>query len=151
LPVDDQLERLLERGLGLAWKVRLGGECLVEGEALRAEDRGPLRELAGEVGLPRLDLALELVPPGGEPVDPGDDRVLPAAELIDGDLAGPAVVAEVLHRRLAPLAFACGAQAHRGTKDVVAVGEDRGAHVEALTERPLGRPPAAIEARPDIL
>src|SRR5262249_50715294 len=115
------------------------------------EERRTLGELAREIGLTGLDLPLELVPPRGEAVDPGDDRVLPPAELLHGDGAEPAVVPEMLHRRLAPFPRAGRAMADRRAEHVVAVGEDRRADLEGLAERPFRRPPPAVEARPDLL
>src|SRR5439155_11700696 len=121
-PVDVHAE-WIRRDLAVAL-ARLGRESLLDRQRVAAEQRGALRELAGEILLPRLDLAAELVLPRREPVGPGRDGVEPAAGTVDGERSGPAVVPERLQRLLAPTAVARAAHAHGTREHVVAVLED---------------------------
>src|SRR5206468_5164854 len=54
-----------------------------------------LAELAAEVGLAAVELAVHLVAPRGERVDPGLDRVLPVAAGVDREAALPGVAVDV--------------------------------------------------------
>src|SRR5439155_15123969 len=79
--VSDRRARLLDDAPVLA--LHLAREL---GEQLLA-----LRELAREIVLARLHLALDLPPPRGEAVDPALDGELPAAAAVDAEEARPAV------------------------------------------------------------
>jgi len=118
-----------------------------EGVGLQQDDA--LAELAGEVVLAAVDLAPELVPPGGEVVDPRLDRPRPAAAAVDGERADPGVAldvrVDVLERRLVPAAPARGLPADDRAQDVVAVGDDGGAHADRLPDGALRREAAAVD------
>ena len=96
----------------------------------RLEQHDALGQLAAEVVLAGVDLALHLVTPGGEHVAPGLDRVLPAARRRDRELALPAHAVDVrvdrVHRRLEPAPAARRLVADDGAHDLVAVAEDVG-------------------------
>src|SRR5205085_11620468 len=77
-------------------------EGLLERERIALEERRALRQLAGEVLLPRLDLAPQLVAPRREAVGPGIDREAPDPAAVDLEVRHPAVVARVVHRRPPP-------------------------------------------------
>ena len=116
------------------------------------EQRRPLGELAVESRLAGLELALELVAPRGEAVDPGDDRVLPAPEPVGRERRLPAVVAERLQRRLGPALLARrrgGAATARRTSwpSAKIVAETS----QLVAERALDREAAAVDARRDVL
>ncbi len=123
---------------------------LLRGQRLAPEHLG-LGELAREVVLPRRDLALELVPERGLPVDPGLDAVLPAAGAVRREGPDPAVGLDVPHRRLLPAALAGAAVAHGGADLLVAVAEDRRPDLDRVSLAPLDRVAAAVELRPDVL
>src|SRR5204863_4497559 len=122
LPVDVDLERV---GLHLAVPVaRLHREPLLDGD-LALEQHRALGELAREILLPRLDLALQLVLPGRDTVGPGGDRERPAPAPVDLERAAPPVVAERTQRLLAPAPLARRPHPDRRAERVVAVLEDR--------------------------
>ena len=152
LAVDDQLQRPRERLLvdPRQRRVERRVERLVERERGDAEQRRPLGQLACQVALPGLRLALELPAPGGEPVDPGDDRVLPASS----------TVRSTTRQRSLPRASS-GVSTHflsprrrlrttpRRTSwpsaKIITTTADLVAH------RPLRREPAAVDLRRDLL
>ena len=152
LAVDDQLQRedarlALARGLRGVRRV----ERLLERQRLDAGDRRSFQQLAGEILLPALELAVDLPAPGRPAVDPGGDRELPAAERVDREDAVPAIVPDRRHRRLAPSARAGLPVANRGPQNVVPVAEDVCPDVDAVADRALDRVAAAVEHRPDTL
>jgi hypothetical protein len=129
------------------------GERLVDRERLDPVERGPLRQLAGEIVLPGLDLPLELVAPRSEAVDPGGDDELPAAAPVRLEMTDPAVVALVVHEDLAPTALTLRTSPDRRPEDLVPVAEDRRGDLDGLAERPLGRVAAFVDLRlhmPDL-
>src|SRR5204863_8887266 len=84
LAVDDQLERHDRRlAAALLFRRRRRVERLVEGQRGDAGEHGALEQLARQVLLARLQLALQLPLPRGPAVDPGGHRVLPASALGD--------------------------------------------------------------------
>ena len=127
----------------------LGGRAspLVDGS--RPEQRGPLGELAAQVGLARGDLAVVLVEPAGVAVDPGLDLELPAADRVDLERAREAVVAERRERRLAPASLGA-AVADDGPEDLVAVADDGRRDLHPVADARLRRPAAAIDLRRDL-
>src|SRR5205085_9431551 len=80
------------RAVGLLRSKRLFDRQLVDPVQL-----GALGELAGELRLARVDLAPDLPAPGGEAVDPGAHRELPAPARFGGKARSPPVGAVVLH------------------------------------------------------
>jgi hypothetical protein len=56
-----------------------------------------------------------------------------------------------MHRRLSPLALAGSAGAHDGAQQVVPVGEDRRADLDAVTDARLDGVAAAIKQRLRVL
>src|SRR5439155_17723769 len=89
-----------------------------------------LAELAAEVGLAAVELAMHLVAPRGERVDPGLDRVLPVAAGVDREAALPGVAVDVrvdpAQRRLLPAGGRgrISPVLHDRAQLLVAVGED---------------------------
>jgi hypothetical protein len=79
----------------------------------------------------------DLDPPGGEQVAPGLDRVEVAGVAGEREAAGPAVVVDEAHRRLAPLLVLLRPVADDRAQLVVAVDEDVG--LDGRARRP---PPA---------
>ena len=137
----------LERGAGRRrWRAR----------PPRAGARA-LGQLAGEVGLAGLELARDLVAPGGERVDPRLDRPLPApGRPVDREAARPAdavvVGVDRRQRRLVPARRRSGRlPAHDGAQDLVAVAEDVGRDVDDVADRALDRPAAAVDDRGRVL
>ena len=110
-----------------------------------------LRHLAAQVVLPALELAAQLVAPGGEQVRPRLDRELPAADPVDLEGAGPAVAVHLAvdpaHRRLAPAGVARPAVADLRAQDLVAVAEHVGGHLDPFADGPLGGEAAAVDHR----
>jgi len=150
LPVDVELERLGERrDAGAVAALEL--EPLLDRQLLAAEEDRALGELAGEVLLPRLDLAAEFTDPRRFPVDPRLDRVLPPAAGVGLERARPAVVPERTHRGVAPAPLFRRAVAQRRHEHVVSVAEDRGPDVDRVADRPLRRVAAAVDDRPHVL
>ena len=115
------------------------------------EQHAALGELAAEVVLVGVDLALQLVTPGPEHVGPGLDRVLPGAGPIHGELARPAHAAEVrvdpAQAHLAPLLLARAAIADDGADELVAVTEDIGLDVDDVPDAPFGGVAAGVDGR----
>ena len=91
--------------------------------------------------------------PRPEAVDPGRDRVLVAADLLERERRAPAVVAERLHLDLVPLPVvrAGAAPAQHGANLVVAVGEGIGLDDHPVADDPLDREAAVVDARRDVL
>src|SRR5207253_3686375 len=148
LPVDDELERHDRRlAAALLLRRRRRVERLLDGQRVHARERSAFEQLARQVLLPALELPLELPLPGGPAVDPGRDGVLPAAQLGRRERSVPAVVADRLHRGLAPAVRARWLVADDRTQDVVAVRERVGPDVEVVAHRQLDRIPAAVEHR----
>src|SRR5439155_26793370 len=116
--------------------LRIQREQLLEREAC-AEERLTLRQLAGKIGLPAVELAPHLVLPRGDPVGPRRDGERPAAARVHGERAAPLVVAEGLQRRLAPAPSTWRAETHRGSEHIVTVAKDRGAHYDLVAEGPF--------------
>jgi hypothetical protein len=150
LAIDVHLERPCERRRLGAVGV-LPGEALLDGERRDAVQERPLRELAGQVLLPRVDLPRDLVPPGREPVDPGLDGELPPTALVHLEGTRPAVVPQRLERRLAPPPRARTAVADRRAEQLVAVAEDRRRHVDAVADGRLDRVAPAVDLRRHVL
>src|SRR4051812_31150045 len=103
------------------------------------EQHDALRQLPREILLPRVDLALHLVAPACEGVDPRLDRPAPAAQFGDLELPGPAVAVDVgvdpAHRALAPALAVGRAGLDDGAQHVVAIGEDVGADGDRIADR----------------
>ena len=100
------------------------GERLLDGQRLAPEQDRALRELARQVLLARLDLALDLVLLRRDAVDPRLDAELPAAAGVGDERAGPAVVADgCIGASCQRLALApCSGRRRRA---LVAVSKDR--------------------------
>ena len=140
--------RLRERALDAlavgALRARAGGLL---------EQHHALRQLAGEVLLAGVDLAPQLLAPGGERVGPGLDRPRVAAEPVDGRTSpaqrSPAIVrVDARASGSRPTCCEPGAQERTTARsDVVAVGEDVGADRDGVADGALGRVAAAVDHR----
>jgi hypothetical protein len=110
-----------------------------------------LRQLTAQVVLPALELAAQLVAPGGEQVRPRLDGVLPAAHPVDLEGRGPAVPVHLAvgpaHRHRAPFLVARAAVAHARAQDLVAVAEHVRRHLDPLAHGALGREAPAVDHR----
>ena len=128
------------------WSAVVLGGC-----GRRLEQHGALGQLAAEVVLAGVDLAVHLVAPGGEDVAPRLDRVLPAAGRLDRELALPADAVDVgvdrVHRRLEPAPAAWRLVADDGAHDLVAVAEDVGGDLDRVADAALGRVTSAVDGR----
>jgi hypothetical protein len=122
-------------------------ERLLDGHRLDAVERGALRELAREVLLLRLDLALDLVAPRRVPVDPGLDRELPAAAAVRDEARRPAVVALEAHTYFLPAPLALAPVLDGDAEHLVPVAEDVGRDVDLLADRPLDRVASSVDLR----
>ena len=89
----------------------------------------------------------EVAAPAAEVVDPAFDGELPDAELVRAEGAAEAIVAERLHRRLAPLFVVMRAVEQAAGDEVVSVGEDIGLDLDALADRAFGWEAAADRRR----
>ena len=151
--------RVVASGLGQA-VVAEGGDGGLEGLLVtrvlrllrrRLDEHRALGQLAAEVVLAGVDLAVHLVAPGGEHVAPRLDRELPAAGRLDRELALPAHAVDVrvdrLHRRLEPAPAAGRLVADDGAHDLVAVAEDVGGDVDRVADAALGRVTSAVDGR----
>ena len=94
---------------------------------------------------------LQVAPPGPEAVDPAEDRVALAAQLGDGELGPPAVVAERLHLDLGPRRLDSGRQSSRqAIASWPSVKASASTSTRSPTTRLIGKP-AAVDLRPDLL
>lgn len=111
--------------------------------ALRQDERGVD---------PGRDLDPGLLPPGGDRIAPGLDRIRPVALAGRGDIGAPAVGAggELAHRRPATGAPVRIQQDHIGGDGVMALLEDGRGDLERLTGNGLGRPSAAVDEWADV-
>src|SRR6185437_6038817 len=148
-PVDVHLERRRDDLAVAVGHVRR--EPLLERELGDAEERGALRQLAGEILLPGLDLAAQLVAPRRDPVRPGGDGERPAAGPVDRERPAEPVDAEGVEGQLPPALVAGRLDADRGAEGVVAVLEDRRGDVDAVPDRVLHRVATAVDLRLDGL
>ena len=142
-PVDVDLE-----GLRLDLRERVTGrrgEALVDGQLVSSEQHGALGKLARQVGLPSGQLAANLVLPRRDAVGPRDDGERPEAGSVDREAAAVAVAAEGGERLFGPALAARGLHPDRGAEHVVAVLEDRCAHVDAVPDDPPRRVAAAVD------
>jgi hypothetical protein len=144
--VVEQVERVLDDPL----VARLGRPS----RRLAQQDEA-LAQLAREVLLAALQLALELVAPGGELVRPALHGPCPAAHAVDDERALPAhaLVMRVHGVQLGfdPLAAAGRLGADHGAQQVVAVAEDVAGHVHAIAHGALGRVKARVDGRLRVL
>ena len=143
-------ERVVAQG-GDGGLERLLVGVVLGGLRRRLEQHGALGQLAAEVVLAGVDLAVHLVAPGGEDVAPGLDRVLPAAGRLDRELALPADAVDVgvdrVHRRLEPAPAARRLVADDGAHDLVAVAEDVGGDLDRVADAALGCVTSAVDGR----
>ncbi len=114
----------------------------------RFEDAGALLQLDLDV-VAGGSLDLDVVAPGGEPVAPGLDHHLVAADVGGLESALPAVVHDRAERRRAPLGPAGAAPPHPGPEQVVPVAEDVGRDGHPLAHHRLGRELAGRRGRTD--
>jgi hypothetical protein len=98
-----------------------------------------------------VDAPPEVAAPGQEGVDPGADRIFPAAQLVDAEAGVPAVVAHRQHRRARPRAGAGAAPQQHTGDDVVTVGQAVGFHPDRVAEHALDRKPAVVDGWRDAL
>ena len=124
-------------GGGLSAGLRLGQHA-------RAFDR-----IEGEVGAGLL-LQFEAVPPGGEFVGPGLDRIDIAAGGVGHERAAPAVVAVMGHRRAPPFAVLLATPDQRRGDHIMAVAIDIRPHLDALADDALHREAAAVDQRENV-
>ena len=117
----------------------------------RRQQDAALRELATEIVLVGVDLALELVAPGAEHVGPCLDRELPRAGPVHGELARPPYAAEVrvdpAQADLLPLLITGAAIADDRADQLVAVPEHVGLDVDDVPDAPFGGVAAAVNGR----
>src|SRR2546421_1746428 len=125
-------------------------EQLLEREAC-AEERLTLRQLAGKIGLPAVELAPHLVVPRGDPVGPRRDGERPATARVHGERAAPLVVAEGLQRRLAPAPSTRRAETHRGSEHIVTVAKNHRTDDDLVAEGPFHGKAPAVDLRLDAL
>src|SRR6266404_4800087 len=95
-------------------------------------------------------LELESVPPGGEFVGPGLDRIDVAPGLVRDEQSAPAVVAVMGHRRAAPFPIALATPDQRRAHHIVPVAIDIRPDFDALSNDTLHRKAAAFDARINI-
>ncbi len=119
------------------------GLCL--GEHARALDR-----IERKVSTCLL-LEFEAVPPGGELVGPGLDRIDIASRLVRHERSAPAVVAVMGHRLAAPFPVALAPPQQRRRHNVMPVTIDIRPDFDGLSDDPLHRKAAAIDQRINIL
>ncbi len=127
---EQRLQRLLVRALGLLMRLL---------DQLAALDQLERDVEAGVV------LLLHLVAPAREQVAPSLDRVEVAGVAGDRKLAGPAVVVDQRHGRLAPALLVLRAVLDRRGDLVVAVAEDVGLDRDDVAHHALDRMAAAVE------
>ena len=158
MPADDlQQRRVQGGGRAAVGHGRLDVGAVLAGGALGrlAQQEHALRELAGEVGLAGVDLALELGAPRGEGVGPRLDRPFPDALDVDGEAPRPPIATLVgvdpVQRLLAPLRGALRAGLDDGAQDVGAVAEDERRDLVGVARDRLGAVPAAVDERPGVL
>jgi len=89
----------------------------------RLQQPGALLQLEGHVVADR-DLDLDVVAPGGEPVPPGLDHQLVAADTVRLEHGLPMVLVHLPHGDGLPVPRLLGSPAQPGRQDVVAVGVD---------------------------
>src|SRR4029079_19285365 len=97
--------------------------------------------------LPGLDLAAQLVAPGGGAVAPRLDAELPAADRVDLERAGEEVVPQQLERRRTPALVAGALVEDLRAEDLVPVAEHRRLHVDPVAGGARGRVAAAVDER----
>src|SRR6185369_10825483 len=119
---------------------------------VRAADRGADqlqadRQLHIEIALLRLHPLAQVAVPGEKVIDPAFDGEEVEAELLDRDLALPAVVDQGAHRHFAPLPFRLMAMQRDRADQVVAVGEDVRLDEDVLSLDPLRRKAAIVDLR----
>ena len=106
------------------------------------EQHDAFAQLARELVLAGLELALQLVAPGREQVGPGLDRELPAALPVDDERAAPAhavvVRVERVQLGLGPLARSGAAVDGDRAQLLVAVAEDVAGDLDQVAHRALG-------------
>jgi hypothetical protein len=119
------------------------------------EQQHALAELARQVVLAGLELAPQLVAPGGEDVGPRLDRELPAAGRVDDERAAPAHAVDVrverVQLRLAPLARAVALVEDDGAELVVAVAEHVRRHLDQVADGALGGIAPGVDGRGRVL
>ncbi len=101
--------------------------------------------------LVRVDPLAEIPAPGCPGIGPGGDGERVASQLPHPEGGTPAVVAQLLHRQLAPLRLACGSMAEPDAHDVVAVGERVSLDDDRVAEDALRGEAACVHLRGDRL
>ena len=119
------------------------GLCL--GEHARALDR-----IEGEVSTGLL-LEFEAVPPGGEFVGPGLDRIDMASGLLRHERSDPAIVAVMGHRLAAPFPVTLAPPQQCRRHNIMPVTIDIRPDFDGLSDDPLHGKAAAIDQRINIL
>ena len=115
------------------------------------EQRRTLGDLALEVLLAGGQLALQLVAPRRERIDPRLHLEAVEPQRAGGELAAPAVDAQLRHRRLGEPAGAGRPVPHHAAQCLVAVAHEVALHDDDVAEGALGRPAAALDRRPDVV
>ena len=128
-------------------RLLIGALGLLEGAL---QEQAPLGQLERHVQ-PGVVLLHHLGAPAFEQVAPGLDGVDVAAVAHDRKAAGPAIVLDQRHRRLAPGALVLGAVLDAGGNLVVAVAEDVRLDLDHVADHALDRMPSAVELRLDPL
>ena len=112
----------------------------------RGDQLGAHEDVNGDV-LARLEALHEVAPPRLEVVGPGHDRVDVAADVMDGELGPPSIVAERGHRHLAPAAHCGPAMQEHRRDDVVPIDEHVGLDDDAGRDVLDDRATPALDAR----
>ena len=116
----------------------------------RADQVEPLPELAGQILAGRVARA-EVRQPRAEGLGERLEREDPARVGVEREGARPAVVVDVPHRRLAPLALVDPPVLQKRDEHVVAFLEDVGGDLQHAADLALDRIPATVDRGGDVL
>jgi hypothetical protein len=92
----------------------------------------------------------EAVAPRRQVIDPAGERIFPTPDARHIELGGPEIVAERLHRHIAPVLVTGPAVAHRAGDSLVAVRIAGGGHDHVLADHALHGEAPAIDLRLDL-
>ena len=114
------------------------------------DEAGADEEVRGDI-LAGGEALRQVARPGGEVVDPGDDGVAVAADLLDRERRPPAVVDERRHRCLGPVLVDLAAMEEDDGDHVVPVGVGDGLDLHRVADDALDRERAAVDAGGDAV